>query len=85
MLLSYLVRVHRFSVTIGGRTYSVRARGPRSALRKTLDQYTEEPSARAGPLTATVQRKCGAPQILSRVLSLRMSAHGKIEDWDFHW
>jgi len=80
MLLRYLVRVHRFSVTIGGRTYSVRARGPRSALRKTLSQYTEEPSARAGPLTATVQRKGGALQTLSGVLSLRMTAHGKIED-----
>ena len=85
LLLRYLVRVHRFSVTIGGQTYSVRARWPRSALRKALGQYTEEPSARAGPLTATVQRKGGAPQTLSGVLSLRVSAHGKIEDWDFHW
>ena len=85
LLLRYLVSVHRFSVTIGGQAYSVRARGPRSALRKALGQYTEEPSRARGPLTATVQRKGGAPQTLSGVLSLKVSAHGKIEDWDFHW
>jgi hypothetical protein len=39
----------------------------------------------ARSLTATVQRKGGAPQTLSGVLSPRMNAHGKIEDWDFHW